>query len=77
MEPSVLIIGGIAIGLAIVISFINRYKRCPSDKILVVYGTGSGKSSLVQMLNGLFKPTEGTVYFDGKDIFANPKELRK
>ena len=45
MEPSVLIIGGIAIGLAIVISFINRYKRCPSDKILVVYGTGSGKSS--------------------------------
>ena len=45
MDPSVLIVGGIVVGLAIIISFINRYKRCPSDKILVVYGTGSGKSS--------------------------------
>ena len=43
----------------------------------VIGHTGSGKSTLVQMLNGLIKPTEGTVYFEGKDIFSNPKELRK
>lgn len=30
--------------------------------------TGSGKSTLVQMLNGLLKPSSGTVYFDGQDI---------
>lgn len=47
------------------------------EVIGIIGHTGSGKSSLVQMLNGLFKPTEGTVYYDGKDIFANPKELRK
>lgn len=47
------------------------------EVIGIIGHTGSGKSSLVQMLNGLFKPTEGTVYFEGKDIFANPKELRK
>lgn len=47
------------------------------EVIGIIGHTGSGKSSLVQMLNGLFKPTSGTVYFDGKDIFANPKELRK
>lgn len=47
------------------------------EVIGIIGHTGSGKSSLVQMLNGLFKPTSGTVYFDGTDIFANPKELRK
>lgn len=47
------------------------------EVIGIIGHTGSGKSSLVQMLNGLFKPTEGTVYFKGQDIFANPKELRK
>ena len=47
------------------------------EVIGIIGHTGSGKSSLVQMLNGLFKPTEGTVYFNGTDIFANPKELRK
>ena len=30
--------------------------------------TGSGKSTLVQMFNGLLKPTAGNVYFQGKDI---------
>ncbi|MBR3988693.1 MAG: energy-coupling factor transporter ATPase [Clostridia bacterium] len=47
------------------------------EVIGIIGHTGSGKSSLVQMLNGLFKPTEGTVYFEDTDIFTNPKELRK
>lgn len=39
--------------------------------------TGSGKSTLVQMLNGLIKPTLGQVILDGCDIWENPKEIRK
>ena len=39
--------------------------------------TGSGKSTLVNMLNGLYKPTSGKVYLDGKDIWENPKEISK
>ena len=41
--------------------------------------TGSGKSTLVQHMNGLIKPTAGEVYFDGKDISDKDypiKELR-
>ena len=39
--------------------------------------TGSGKSTLVQMLNGLMKTTSGQVLLDGEDIWANPKDIRK
>ena len=39
--------------------------------------TGSGKSTLVNLLNGLYKPTEGNVLLDGKDIWEKPKEIGK
>ena len=38
--------------------------------------TGSGKSTLVQMFNGLTKPGEGRILLDGEDIWKNPKEIR-
>ena len=41
----------------------------------VIGHTGSGKSTLVQMLNGILKPAEGRVTLDGKDIHENKKEL--
>ena len=43
----------------------------------IIGHTGSGKSTLVQHLNGLLKPTDGIVLFDNEDIWANPKEIRK
>lgn len=47
------------------------------DFIGVIGHTGSGKSTLVQMLNGLLKPTSGSVMLDGADIWDKPKEIRK
>ena len=38
--------------------------------------TGSGKSTLIQHLNGLLKPTEGKVFFHGEDIFAEKYDRR-
>ena len=41
--------------------------------------TGSGKSTIVQQLNGLIKPESGEIFIDGKNIrtdFKNPKEVR-
>ena len=37
--------------------------------------TGSGKSTLVNLLNGLNRPTAGRVFLDGRDIWENPKEI--
>ena len=46
-------------------------------KITGVIGhTGSGKSTMVQLFNGLIRPTEGQVLLDGVDIWAKPKEIR-
>ena len=43
----------------------------------VIGHTGSGKSSFVQLLNGLLKPTSGTILLDGRDIWEKPKEIRR
>ena len=39
--------------------------------------TGSGKSTLVSLLNGLSKPTEGKILLNGVDIWEKPKEITK
>lgn len=39
--------------------------------------TGSGKSTLVNLLNGLNRPTSGRVLLEGRDIWENPKEIGK
>ena len=43
----------------------------------VIGHTGSGKSTLMQHLNGLLKPTSGTVLLDGKDIWSDKKTTRQ
>lgn len=52
----------------------------PDGQFIGLIGhTGSGKSTLVQHLNGLMKPTEGNVYYNGEDINEdgyNKKTLR-
>ena len=45
------------------------------ELIGVIGHTGSGKSTMMQMLNGLMRPTEGQVLLDGKDIWAEPKKI--
>ena len=42
----------------------------------VIGHTGSGKSTLIQTLNGLLRPTSGQVLLDGKDIWEEPKKIR-
>lgn len=42
----------------------------------VIGHTGSGKSTLVQMLNGLIKPTDGRILLEGNDIWQDPKKIR-
>lgn len=45
----------------------------------IIGHTGSGKSTLIQHLNGLIRATSGTIYFNGEDIYAedyNMKDLR-
>lgn len=54
--------------------------QIPDGQFIGIIGhTGSGKSTLVQHLNGLIKATSGHIYFNGEDIYGaeyNMKELR-
>lgn len=42
----------------------------------IIGHTGSGKSTLVQMLNGLIKPTSGKIFFEDNNIWKEPKKIR-
>jgi energy-coupling factor transport system ATP-binding protein len=42
----------------------------------IIGHTGSGKSTLIQHLNGLLKATEGNIYFNGQDIYDKDYDLR-
>lgn len=50
----------------------------PDGQFIGLIGhTGSGKSTLVQHLNGLIKPTGGNIYFNGEDIHAEGYDKKK
>ena len=49
----------------------------PGEIVGIIGHTGSGKSTLVQQLNGLLKPTSGSILFEGRDIWEKPKEMRR
>lgn len=47
------------------------------EMVGVIGHTGSGKSTLIQHLNGLLKPTSGQIYIDGEDMWADKAKLRE
>lgn len=49
----------------------------PGEFVGIIGHTGSGKSTLMQQLNGLLKPTSGTVLLDGQDIWSDKKLTRQ
>ena len=49
----------------------------PGEFIGIIGHTGSGKSTLMQQLNGLLKPTSGEVLLDGVDIWSDKKLTRQ
>lgn len=49
----------------------------PQGQFVGIIGhTGSGKSTLIQHFNGLIRPTQGHIYFEGEDIWADKYPLR-
>ncbi len=57
---------------------VNHIDISFEEKIVtgIIGHTGSGKSTVSQLLNGLLKPSEGIIEVDGKDIWAEPKKIR-
>lgn len=50
----------------------------PDGQFIGIIGhTGSGKSTLVQHLNGLIKATEGHIYYEGQDIYEKDFDMKK
>lgn len=52
-----------------------NFTAYPGEYIGIIGHTGSGKSTLIQHLNGLLKPTSGQVRLRGKDIWADKKKI--
>ncbi len=52
--------------------------QIPDGQFIGVIGhTGSGKSTLMQHLNGLIKATSGSIYFNGEDIYDDDYDMKK
>ena len=49
----------------------------PGEFLGFIGHTGSGKSTFIQHLNGLLRPTEGRILLEGRDIWAEPKKIRR
>ena len=47
------------------------------EYIGIIGATGSGKSTFIQHLNGLLKPTSGSIFYDGVDIYETKEFLRE
>ena len=47
------------------------------EYLAIIGRTGSGKSTLIQHLNGLLKPTSGQVLFEGEDIWSSKERTRQ
>ena len=52
------------------------WKLESGQKIGIIGASGSGKSTLLHVLAGLEPPTEGTVFFDGEDVYRLPEHRR-
>ena len=53
------------------------FAACRGEYLGIIGRTGSGKSTLIQHLNGLLKPTSGRVLFEGKDIWETKDRTRQ
>lgn len=52
--------------------------QIPDGQFIGLIGhTGSGKSTLVQHLNGLIKPTHGSLYYNGEDYYSEGFDMKK
>ena len=49
----------------------------PGEFVGIIGHTGSGKSTLIQHLNGLLRPSSGRILLNGRDIWAEPKKIRE
>jgi len=47
------------------------------ERVGIIGATGSGKSTFIQHLNGLLKPTSGRILYDGLDIHSSKEQTRK
>lgn len=54
------------------------FKLTPGEKVAIIGPTGAGKSTIINLLAGLYEPDEGEIFIDGENIRQfSKKDLRK
>jgi len=50
----------------------------PGEVVGLVGDNGAGKSTLIKMIAGVYQPTEGEIYFEGRQVhIGNPAQARE
>ena len=78
MEPVIIICVIVVVLFAAIMAILSRYRKCPSDKVLVIYGkVGTDKNGQARYNVPLVKTQMKKIIVTAKTLYSHPKNVSK